>query len=68
MSIKIVVNDQSVQVELGSNIEQLLQQLAVARRGVAVEVNGEVVPVAQYNSIQLRQDDCLEVVALVGGG
>ena len=68
MSIKIVVNDQSVQVELGSNIEQLLQQLAVARRGVAVEVNGEVVPVAQYDSIQLRPDDCLEVVALVGGG
>ena len=68
MPINIVVNDQCVQVELGSNIEQLLQQLAIARRGVAVEVNGEVVSVAQYNSIQLRPDDCLEVVALVGGG
>ena len=38
------------------------------RRGVAVAVNGEVVPAATWKDRTLAQDDEVEIVRPIGGG
>ncbi len=35
---------------------------------VAVELNEEIVPKAQYNTTVLKDGDCVEIVSFVGGG
>lgn len=35
---------------------------------VAVERNGDIVPRAEFGSVILKDDDCLEIVRFVGGG
>ena len=38
------------------------------QKRIAVELNGEIVPKAQYANTLLKNGDCLEVVSFVGGG
>ena len=35
---------------------------------IAVELNGKIVPKADYENIVLRENDIIEVVSFVGGG
>jgi sulfur carrier protein len=46
----------------------LLQQLEIPLRGLAVEVNQEIVPRARHAEHLLADGDKLEIVTLVGGG
>ena len=64
----IVCNGQSREVAPGTTIAQLIGQLGLNPRQVAVEVNLDVVPRAQHASHVLCSGDRVELVTLVGGG
>lgn len=49
-------------------VTELLQDMALAGRKVAVERNGEIVPRGAHASTLLSDGDRLEIVAAVGGG
>ncbi len=66
--MKIYFNGQSRQVSDGITIAQLLEQLDLKPRYVAVEVNLELVPRDRHPEFVLQAGDRLEVVTLVGGG
>lgn len=66
--MNILVNGAPREVPQGTTIAQLLAQLEVAARHLAVEVNLELVPRARHGEFQLHENDRLEVVTLVGGG
>ncbi|HEX5444522.1 MAG TPA: sulfur carrier protein ThiS [Pirellulales bacterium] len=66
--MQILVNGSPREVSPGTTIAQLLRELEVPARGVAVEVNLELVPRARHAEHALRDSDQLEVVTLVGGG
>jgi sulfur carrier protein len=66
--VKIIVNGEARQLAQPTTIAQLLSELNLPRRGVAVEVNLQLVPRANHEQHQLRDGDRLEVVTLVGGG
>jgi len=51
-----------------ATVADLAQWLELPAWGSAVELNGRVVPKAEYPDRPLRDGDCLEVVRLVGGG
>lgn len=51
-----------------STIASLLEQLQIPTRGVAVELNEQIVPRSQHAQRTLQPGDRLEVVSLVGGG
>lgn len=53
---------------LATNVAELLAELQLAERPVAVEVNQEVTPRARHAERLLREGDCIEIVTLVGGG
>ena len=66
--IEIVVNGQPRQVETSSTVSALLRELQTPDRGVAVELNGHIVPRARHAEQTLTAGDHLEIVSLVGGG
>lgn len=67
-TVNIFLNGTPRDVSEGTTIAQLLRELDMPARHVAVEVNLKLVPRALHAEHQLRQSDRLEVVTLVGGG
>jgi sulfur carrier protein len=66
--LEVIVNGQPRQVVATATLESLLRQLEIPQRGVAVEINGQIVPRAQHAEQRLTTGDRLEIVSLVGGG
>ena len=66
--IPITVNGVTRQIQQPLNLAQLLAEMQLAGKRVAVERNGEIVPRSQYSATTLCPDDQLEIVVAVGGG
>ena len=64
----LIVNGESRSLPDPLTVAQLLERLGYDRRRVAVEVNGEVAPLARHAEQQLVEGDAVEIVTLVGGG
>ncbi|MDV6318568.1 sulfur carrier protein ThiS [Chromohalobacter sp. HP20-39] len=58
------------QRELASQltISELIEQLALTGRRIAVEVNEEIVPRSQHAETRLSPGDRVEIVHAIGGG
>jgi sulfur carrier protein len=67
-SIDVVINGQSRSVNVGTTVAQLISELGLGDRRVAVERNRNVVPRAEHATTVLSEGDRLEVVTFVGGG
>ena len=66
--ISLTVNGDSIQVEAGLTLAQLIAQLELDTRKVAVERNLEIVPRSTYAAVRLESGDRLEIVHFIGGG
>ncbi len=65
--MKIVVNNQNKSVT-AQTIEELIAELQIESRGVAIAVNGAVVSRAQWGEYRLGEGDKVVVVSAVFGG
>ncbi|PRP93811.1 Sulfur carrier protein ThiS [Enhygromyxa salina] len=68
MPTTIVLNGESRAMTDGQTVAELLRELGLDPRQVAVERNREIVPRAQHGETVLADGDQLEVVTFVGGG
>jgi len=66
--IQICVNGSTKAYERPLALAELLQDMELAGRKVAVERNGEIVPRGAHASTLLADGDRLEIVAADGGG
>jgi len=66
--IGLTVNGDQMQVAAGLTLSQLILQLELDTRKVAVERNLEIVPRSTYDSTVLAAGDRLEIVHFIGGG
>lgn len=64
----IVVNGESRATQDGQTVAELLRELGLDSRQVAVERNREIVPRAEHGQAVLGDGDQLEIVTFVGGG
>jgi sulfur carrier protein len=66
----IVLNGESYDVRAGETLADVLERLglAVQMRGVAVAVDGEVVPRACWEVFALAEDARVEVLTAMQGG
>ena len=64
----IRVNGEDSAVAAGTTIAALLEQLEAPDRGVAVAVDGEVVPRAHWDTFELAEDARVEVLSAMQGG
>ena len=68
MKLTITVNGESKEVATTASVADLIEQLELNPRQVAVEVNLKLVPRAEHAQHQLADGDQLEIVTLAGGG
>lgn len=66
--MEIMVNGEKKTCLENSTLKQVLLELGYEIPKIAVEVNGEIVPKAEYENCTLGPADTLEVVTFVGGG
>lgn len=66
--MKIMINGTSRSVPERLTVADLIRELGLVARPIAVEVNREVVPRETHAAWTLHEGDRLEVVTLVGGG
>ena len=66
--MKIIVNGEEKDLDQPMTVSQLLADMGVADKRVAVEVNLEIVPRSEHTQFQLNNADRVEVVQAIGGG
>ncbi|MCA9077142.1 MAG: sulfur carrier protein ThiS [Planctomycetaceae bacterium] len=66
--MKVILNGEETEVPVGQSVSDLLDTLSIRTKGIAVELNLEIVPRAEYAACLLSDGDHLEIVTLVGGG
>jgi len=66
--MEIIVNGQTQNVPEGFTAAQLVEQMGLGGRRIAMEVNMEIVPRSTYPEHQLTPGDKIEIVHAVGGG
>jgi sulfur carrier protein len=68
--VTVVVNGQPPEVSSGLTVNRLLEALGhdSAGAGIAVAVNGEVVPRGAWPATALRERDRIEVLGAAQGG
>jgi len=67
-SITISVNGEPRDVPRDCTVADLLAELEVGHRRVAVAVNGDVVPKSSHAHATLSEGDHVEILEAVGGG
>ena len=63
----IIVNGKAVDFK-GRTVLDLLEELSVEEKGIAVEKNGTLVHREVFYKEQVSQGDIVEIVRFVGGG
>jgi thiamine biosynthesis protein ThiS len=66
--LKLTVNGEAREMAAGQSVADLLAEIGLAARKVAVERNLEIVPRSQYATTQLADGDAIEIVHFIGGG
>jgi thiazole synthase len=66
--IKAFVNGEYRELGDGATVESVVRQIAESSRGVAVAVDGEVVPRGEWSERELRDGEEVEVLHAVQGG
>ncbi|HHJ64332.1 MAG TPA: sulfur carrier protein ThiS [Aquifex aeolicus] len=68
--MRIRINGEERVIERELTVAELLEMVGVKFRevGLAVAVNGEVIPKSQYAVRRIGEGDSVEIVQLVGGG
>ncbi|MEE9356372.1 MAG: sulfur carrier protein ThiS [Methylococcaceae bacterium] len=65
--MKILVNGEELAFQEGASVEDVVNQLGLAGKRIAVELNREILPHGQYAK-KLAAEDRVEVVQAIGGG
>lgn len=66
--MQIQLNGAAYELAEAQTIADLLEQLQLGERRVAVELNLDIVPRSLHASTQLQAGDVLEIVHAIGGG
>jgi len=66
--LAVRVNGEEALVRAGASVAELLGELGLGGRRVAVAVNREVVPRVAYGSRRIAAGDRIEILEAVGGG
>ena len=64
----ITLNGDSYPLDADTPLPALLERLNMRRGRVAVEINREIVPKANYDATIVRAGDQVEIINFVGGG
>ena len=68
MGMKITLNGESVEIQDGTTLTQLLTNRKIKPELVTVEYNGTIVPKENYDKLVIANGDTVEFLYYMGGG
>jgi thiamine biosynthesis protein ThiS len=66
--MQVTLNGEARHLRDGLTVAELVGELGLPARRIAVEVNLDILPRDDYTRHALREGDVVEIVQLVGGG
>tara|TARA_B100001063_G_scaffold229860_1_gene242445 strand:- start:352 stop:552 length:201 start_codon:yes stop_codon:yes gene_type:complete len=66
--MQINLNGESLDVRDGASLIDLIEQLGMTGKRIAIELNMEIIPRSEHPSTMLAQNDTVEIVNAIGGG
>ncbi len=66
--MNITVNGEPRQLQQALSVQQLITELDLADKRLAVELNEQIVPRGQFEHTTLQDGDVVEIVQAIGGG
>lgn len=66
--MKITINGKIHNTSENTLLSNLLQELNMASRALAVAINSKIIPRSQFDVTVLQEEDSVELVQAVGGG
>jgi thiamine biosynthesis protein ThiS len=66
--MNIYLNGEAREVPDNCSAAQLVEELGLSSKRIAMEVNMEIVPRSSYAETTLQADDKVEIVHAIGGG
>lgn len=66
--MELIVNGESKNLPEPLSVAELVNELGVTGRRIALELNGEIVPRGEFEATMLAPGDKLEIVQAIGGG
>jgi thiamine biosynthesis protein ThiS len=67
-ALQITVNGTARPCANLSSVRDLIAELALDPRKIAIEQNGRIIPRSAYDSTAITAGDAIEIVSFVGGG
>lgn len=66
--MEILLNGEPREIDDDTTAQQLIEQLGLAERRLAVEVNREILPRSRFAEHRFQPGDRVEIVQAIGGG
>ncbi len=66
--MRVLINGKPRELPRPLPMADLIAELGLGGKRLAVEINGEIVPRSRHADTQLRDGDRLEIVQAIGGG
>jgi thiamine biosynthesis protein ThiS len=66
--IKIKLNGKNKSIDHGSSLNELVNNLNIPIKKVAIEFNKEIIDKKKIKKIELKNNDVIEIVHFIGGG
>ncbi len=66
--MQIILNGEPYELKDGATAAELVQQLELTGKRIAMERNETIVPRSQYEQTVLQPGDRIEIIHAVGGG
>ena len=66
--MSVTVNGETRQLASALSVQQLIAELDLADKRLAVELNEQIVPRGQFEHTTLQDGDVVEIVQAIGGG
>jgi sulfur carrier protein len=66
--MNITLNGEAREIADGTLLSQLIEQLDLVGKRLAVEINREIVPRSEHAAYVIRAGDSIEIVHAIGGG
>jgi sulfur carrier protein len=66
--MKVFINGETKEITGNLNLSELLEQFSLPSGRIAVELNREVVRKKDWETIEIKDADKIEIVHFVGGG
>ena len=68
IKIKIKINGKIKNIDSNSKMSNIIKNLKIPLKKVAIELNEEIVDKKKLNKISLKTNDKIEIVHFIGGG